>query len=199
MTKKSKQIIDKNLLGIWKFDKLAIEDMKTLTRDTKYSGIEYGGLLCMNFDTKKIKLEKQCTGTTCRIVVPEKCEEGYRGGIFHTHPLAKKHELSHGDLINYVNRNDYIGCLGIPHSKSKKNNVICHTNKSNSDEYWNEKHKEKQNLHYMAKMEQQVELEVDKLNNEDYFRKLRILSNHRKYYQNKFLTTFNPEDYVSKE
>lgn len=199
MSKKPKQTIDKNLLGMWKFDKSAIEDMKNLTRDTKYSGIEHGGLLCMNFDNRKIKLEKQCTGTTCSVVIPEKCEEGFRGGIFHTHPLAKKHELSHNDILSYENRNDYIGCLGIPDSKSKKNNVICHINKSYSNEYRNEKHKEKQNLRYMAKMEQEVKLEVDKLNNKDYSRELGILSNHRKYYQNKFLTTFNPEDYVSKE
>ena len=40
MTKKSQK--QTNLIGIWSFDKKAIEDMKRLTLDTKHSGIEQG-------------------------------------------------------------------------------------------------------------------------------------------------------------
>ena len=104
---------------------------------------------------KKIYLQKQCTGSECEIEMPKKCENNtFYTGFFHTHPTGKKHLLSIRDIINYNERGDYLGCLGLP--KAKRSNVICHTNKSNSDEYWNEKTKEKTNLQEMHKIEDKL-------------------------------------------
>jgi len=203
MTKNPQKILDKNLLGIWKFDKSAIEDMKNLTKVTKHSGIEQGSSLCGNLETKKIKLQGQCIGTVCKLKRTfDNCGDLIDLGFFHTHPKTKEPYLSASDLFVYDLFNDQLSCLGLPEVTDKKN-IICHINKSNNKTYQNERIKEIENLRKYRDIEKEVSKlkyeQTSSIKPKNFLEKEKMAREYAKFYQKKFLTKFNPEDYVNKE
>ena len=183
--KKKLQQINKNLLGLWKFDKLAIEDMKKLTTQSKQTNLETGGLLCLD-QTKKVILKNRCSGNKCEVTVKGSCDSlNKRLGIFHSHPKSSNFNLSFNDIVNYETNDDDLGCLGL----GKKNSVICF-------KYPEHTHKE-----FFKRQKSKLEM-YNSMNDAVTSNKKSDLEKVRKkvkLYQNEFFIKFNPEDYVSEE
>lgn len=183
--KKKLQQINKNLLGLWKFDKLAIEDMKNLTIQSKQTNLEKGGLLCLD-QSKNVTLKNICSGNHCQVNAKGSCKPpNKRVGIFHSHPKSSNFNLSFKDIVNYEMHEDELGCLGL----GKKNSIICF------------KYKEHTHKEFFKRQKSKLEM-YNSMNDAVTSNKKSDLEKVRKkvkLYQNEFFIKFNPEDYVSEE
>ena len=132
---------DFNFRG-WHLDDSAFKKMKELTKKSKETGLEHGGLLCGDKETLNVKLEHPCTGTSCEIELglfsKRKCKDlPHPVGTFHTHPKQSVPILSIADIKS---KQGIFDCLGT------SNKIICHTIKSTLDDYWNERQKQESKL-----------------------------------------------------
>lgn len=120
---------NKNAFDIshFKFDKKSVEKMKEHTIKSVQENLEHGGLLCFDFNNKKIVLEEECIGKECGITIPrsKKCKDGNKAlGVFHTHQDRKHFMLSYRDITNPIEYSESIGCIGS--GKNTKNPVKCY-------------------------------------------------------------------------
>ncbi len=178
-------------VGVWSLDDSAFKQMKKLTKKTEKTGLEHGGTLCGDRERKKILLRQECIGTECEVTLHSKtsCKEKERYiGTFHTHPKTIIPTLSLADIK--LSEDGFFSCLGT--SSNSNNKITCHTNKSNSYEYWSEKEKESSRFNEAVKSERELhqKYKEGRLQRKE-IRKItelsRELRNYKEYYQNKFL------------
>jgi len=184
MTKKSKQVANKNLLGLWCFDKSTISDMKKLIKETKHDGNERAGLLCSD-NKGKLKLYAKCTGNSCSIEkYEEDCKEGtVKIGTFHTHP--KGNNLNLHDIQKSLERKEPIQCIG----KATNGKIECFINKENYADLM----EEKDTIDAMVKRGHEMQNCRELIQNNEPILKL-----YTNDYISRNLKKFNPSDYIKK-
>lgn len=184
-------------IGIWSLHSDTFKLMKELTKKTKNTNLEHGGILCGNKEKEKILLKKECVGSSCEILLYEKkltCDKSeFRTGTFHTHPKTRTPTLSLHDIRNFMNY-EFFSCLGT----ANNNKIVCHVSASNSDEYWNNIEKEKPMLNKMFEIEKDLHekhkkgkliidynLPYKEIKKE--IKKISEMNKYRKYYQETYL------------
>ncbi len=153
------------------FDTDSFKEMKELTKETRSTGIEKGGMLCRNFDKNKIFLRNKCSGTDCEVTITGKsaCKENeFPIGSFHTHPKGKYHNinLSIKDMKRFIEAEQF-SCIGTSSIKSDK--ITCYSRSSIFDEYKNEESKFNKMLDIEAEIhEQKIRKEISKMSDKKF-------------------------------
>lgn len=184
-------------IGIWSLENNTFKSMKELTKKTKNTNLEHGGILCGDREKEKILLEQECVGNVCEIQLYNRkkiCKKDeFHTGIFHTHPKTRIPTLSLHDIKSFMSY-EFFSCLGT----ANNNKITCYTRASNSDEYWNNIRKEEPMLNKMFEIEKDLHekrkksepiinynLPSKELKKE--FKKISEMSKYRKYYQERYL------------